>query len=124
MFLKSFCFIVGFIIISFVPVLKFYNDLLLNPKEQIILTPKNYSKIDISLNNEFRIPHIYSDTFQGTLYGLGYMHAKDRLWQIEIKRLVAYGRLAEYFGEEALFLDKYFRTLGLLEVCTKNWEIL
>ena len=50
------------------------------------------------------------------------MHARDRLWQMELKRLVAYGKLASVFGEEVLFMDKYFRTLELEEMCRKNIE--
>ena len=43
---------------------------------------------------------------------------------MQVKRLAAYGRLSEYFGEDVLFIDKFFRTLGLLEVCKKNLELM
>jgi penicillin amidase len=44
---------------------------------------------------------------------LGYLHASDRLWQLEFLRRVASGRLSELFGERALATDRFVRTLGL-----------
>ncbi|ADV68909.1 penicillin acylase family protein [Deinococcus maricopensis] len=59
------------------------------------------------------VPHIRasaSDT--DALYALGFVHAQDRLWQMEFQRRVAQGRLSEVLGEAALPQDKFLRTWG------------
>lgn len=45
-------------------------------------------------------------------FALGYAHAHERLWQMEIARRTASGELSEVFGEDTLSLDKYMRILG------------
>lgn len=120
--MKLILFTIGFIIFSIPALFGVYNDFLLNPTLSILLHHPQYPPITISIDPDFGIPHIFSETLEGSLFGLGYMHAKDRLFQMQIKRLVAYGRLAEMFGKEVMFLDKFFRTLGLKEICEKNWE--
>ena len=44
------------------------------------------------------IPHIFATTKADALFGLGYAHAQDRLWQMEFQRRIGYGRLCEIFG--------------------------
>ncbi len=46
------------------------------------------------------------------IYSMGFVHAQDRLWQLEKMRRVTKGRLAEAFGEKMLPLDTYLRTIG------------
>lgn len=61
----------------------------------------------------YGVPHIYAQSERDAYYALGYVHAQDRLFQMEMIRRVAAGRLAEVLGEEQLNVDKLFRTLGL-----------
>ena len=65
--------------------------------------------------DEFAIPHIYAKNNTDAFRTLGYVHAKDRLWQMELMRRIAPGRLSEVFGEATLETDKMFRMLGLGE---------
>lgn len=44
---------------------------------------------------------------------MGFAHAQDRLWQLELQRRMATGRLSELFGEKSLRQDIWFRTLDL-----------
>src|SRR3954469_9415776 len=44
------------------------------------------------------IPHIFASTKRDGLFGLGYAHAQDRLWQMEFQRRIGFGRLSEIFG--------------------------
>jgi len=46
---------------------------------------------------------------------LGYVHAQDRLWQMELMRRIAPGRLAEIFGTKALKSDMFFAGTGINE---------
>ena len=59
------------------------------------------------------IPTIHAKSEADGWRALGYMHASDRLWQLEFLRRTASGRLAELFGEVAYPTDRFTRTLGL-----------
>lgn len=51
---------------------------------------------------------------------LGYVHAQDRLWQMDFTRRIASGRLSEVVGEATLGHDRFFRTLGFRQVAEAN----
>ncbi len=59
------------------------------------------------------VPHIFAARELDAYYALGFVHAGDRLWQMDLMRRLAAGRLSEIFGEPALSTDKLMRTLGL-----------
>jgi len=59
------------------------------------------------------VPHIFADNEIDAYRALGYVHAQDRLWQMELIRRIAAGRLAEIFGTELVKTDKFFRGLGV-----------
>ncbi len=62
------------------------------------------------------IPHVFAESEVDAYFGLGYAHAQDRLFQLELNRRVATGTLAALVGEDALELDRLFRTLDLAHV--------
>jgi penicillin amidase len=68
------------------------------------------------------IPTIKAHSPQDALFGLGYVHAQDRLWQLEMHRRTASGRLAEVFGEAALETDKFLRALGARRAAAAQWK--
>lgn len=70
------------------------------------------------------VPHIYGQTRNDAAFGLGYAHAQDRLWQMEVNRRIAAGRLAEVFGPAALDNDKFLRTLGMRRAAEKALAFL
>lgn len=59
------------------------------------------------------VPRILAQTEDDAFFGLGYVHAMDRLWQMDLSRRVVQGRLAERFGERALATDRLMRALDL-----------
>src|SRR5690554_3082465 len=61
------------------------------------------------------VPHICAQSLDDALYGLGYMHATDRLTQILFARAVASGRAAETIAprDELQETDRFFRRVGL-----------
>jgi len=65
--------------------------------------------------DDYGIPHIYADNQLDALTTLGYVHAQDRLWQMELMRRIAPGRLAEVFGKDLIENDTFFATLGIDE---------
>ena len=65
------------------------------------------------LRDKHGIPHIYAQTEADLWRAQGFVHAQDRLWQMELNRRVAFGRLAELFGPVALDADRFSRIVGL-----------
>ena len=59
------------------------------------------------------VPHIFAQTDRDAYFMQGYLHARDRLWQMEFQTMFAAGRLSEVMGSRALQLDKSHRRLGL-----------
>jgi len=76
---------------------------------------QNISKNTTVYFDEFGVPHIYADTQKDAMTVLGYVHAQDRLWQMELMRRIAPGRLSEIFGSKALPNDQFFAGLGIDE---------
>ncbi len=66
------------------------------------------------------VPHIFGETDEDVFFGLGYVHAQDRLWQMLTNRRTVQGRLSEVFGSRTLYIDKLVRTLGLYEAATAS----
>ena len=63
--------------------------------------------------DEFGVPHIEAANEPDLYRALGYLHAQDRLFQMEIVRRLARGELAEVLGPKLVETDRLFRTLGL-----------
>lgn len=76
---------------------------------------KNIQKETTVYFDDFGVPHIYANSRQDAMIALGYVHAQDRLWQMELMRRIAPGRLSEMFGSKLLKTDKFFAGLGINE---------
>ncbi len=70
------------------------------------------------------VPHIYARSPRDGAFAMGYVHAQDRLWQLEMQRRIGAARLAEVVGEPGLETDRFLRTLGLYRVAERNFEAL
>lgn len=70
------------------------------------------------------IPHIYAQNRADLLRAQGFVHAQDRLWQMEQSRRIAYGRLAEIFGVAALEADRFCRIIGFGRAAQRELEQL
>src|SRR5262245_43441326 len=68
------------------------------------------------------IPHIFASTKADALFGLGYVHAQDRLWQMEFQRRIGHGRLSEIFGEATVPQDRFLRTVGFGRAARSAWD--
>jgi len=69
--------------------------------------------------DENGVPHIFGDSDEDIVRVLGYMHARDRLWQMDLSRRAASGRLAQVFGERAYDIDVFQRVIGLERTAEK-----
>ena len=65
------------------------------------------------VRDQYAIPHIAAASFQDAVFALGYAHAQDRLWQMEVSRRAIAGRLSELFGASTLPIDTMMRSIGL-----------
>ena len=70
------------------------------------------SSIDI-VRDANAVAHIYAGSSDDAYFALGFAHAQDRLWQLELHRRIAAGRMAEILGPNALDTDRFLRTLGV-----------
>ncbi len=108
----------GFLIV-FIPAI-FTLGLLFNSLSQKSFYPTSgeiavsglKSPVKIYFDN-FGVPQILAQNEDDAYFSLGYMHAQDRLWQMDLTRRVAEGRLSEIFGSSTLEFDRFFRTIGL-----------
>jgi len=63
--------------------------------------------------DERGVPHIKAEGEIDLYRALGYVHAQDRLFQMEMVRRLAQGELAEILGPKLVEVDRLFRTLGI-----------
>ena len=70
--------------------------------------------------DEYGIPHIYANSHLDAVTTLGYVQAQDRLWQMELMRRIAPGRLSELFGEDLIKNDQFFINIGIDEYSKKS----
>jgi len=70
------------------------------------------------------VPHIYAGSIDDAYFALGFVHAQDRLWQMEMNRRIGSGRLSEALGAATLDADKFLRTLGVRRVAEATLKAL
>jgi len=80
--------------------------------EQELSNLKNEVKVYYDIHG---IPHIYADEEIDAFRALGYVHAQDRLWQMELLRRIATGGLSEVFGADLVGTDKFLLSLGIAD---------
>ena len=67
------------------------------------------------------VPHVYAQGEADALFGLGFVHAQDRWWQMDFYRRVGRGQIAEVAGPEALPADRLMRHVGLGRASDASW---
>ena len=63
--------------------------------------------------DEYGVPLVAAGTEHDLMFAIGYVHAQDRLWQMDLVRHAGEGRLSELFGTETVPFDHLFRVVGL-----------
>ena len=74
------------------------------------------------VRDQYGIPHIFGDTDADVFFGLGFVHAQDRLWQMLIFRQAVQGRLSEVFGSRTLATDELMRRLDMNGLAASSYE--
>ncbi|UAY51033.1 penicillin acylase family protein [Ferruginibacter albus] len=75
--------------------------------------PQLKGKVQVYLDDRL-VPHVFAEQENDVYFVQGYLHAKFRLWQMELQTYKAAGRLCEFFGEKAINIDREFRRLGMV----------
>jgi penicillin G amidase len=80
--------------------------------QQATSVPGLSGPVDITYDEDW-VPRIHAGTEQDAAAALGFLHARDRMFQMELMRRAASGRLSEIAGSATLPIDRMMRTLGL-----------
>ena len=70
----------------------------------------------------FAVPHVFAVSDEDAWRSVGYLQARDRLWQMELYRRAASGRLSELLGEATVPIDQRFLTLDLRRAAEIEWQ--
>jgi penicillin amidase len=70
------------------------------------------------------IPQLYADSTHDLFMAQGYVHAQDRFWEMDFRRHVTAGRVAELFGPDLVPADAFLRTSGWRRDAEQEWNIL
>lgn len=76
------------------------------------------------VRDEHAVPHIYAQTPHDAFFAIGFLHAQDRLWQMEMNRRIAAGRLSEVVGKDGVATDGFLRTLGVYRAAQQAIQYL
>ncbi len=112
------------LIITFIVAGAIFHNMLLSslPKyNENIFTNKINSNIEV-YRDSFAVPYIIANSDEDAAFALGYLHAQERLFSMDLIRRAGEGRLAEILGEKALPFDKMFRTVGLVRNIKQNLD--
>ncbi len=71
-----------------------------------------HEAVEVLIDN-YGVPHIYAQNEDDLYFAQGYIHAQERLWQMELNRRIGAGRLSEVFGQVAVEIDRFCRRLGM-----------
>jgi penicillin amidase len=73
------------------------------------------------IRNDKGVPNIYAENEHDLFFAQGYVHAQDRLWQMEFFRRYGDGTLSEILGKPAIDSDRQARYFGLRRIAEKSW---
>ena len=80
-------------------------------------------KADVYIDDRL-VPHIFAEQENDAYFIQGYLHAKFRLWQMDLQTLSAAGRASEVVGEIALTHDREFRRLGMVYAAENSLKVM
>ena len=76
------------------------------------------------IRDEWGVPHIYAQNERDLFFAQGYVHAQDRLWQMEFNRRIGSGTLSAAVGDATLDDDRFLRTIGLRRAAERDWALV
>jgi penicillin amidase len=91
--------------------------------QQTVSIPGLSGPVDITYDADW-VPRIRAGSEQDAATALGFLHARDRMFQMELMRRAASGRLSEIAGPATLPIDRMMRTLGLRQHAVADFSTL
>jgi penicillin amidase len=82
--------------------------------------PNSVKDSTVVLYDDYAIPHIYAKSETDAFFALGYAHAQERLFQMDLIRRLAKGELAEILGPKLIPTDKMMRTLSIKQMADRS----
>ncbi len=76
------------------------------------------------ITDRYGVPHMYAQNEDDLFFAQGYIHAQERLWQMELNRRIGSGQLAEIFGAVGIETDRFARRLGMHRAAAEAEEHL
>ena len=76
------------------------------------------------LRDRWGVPHIYAKTTPDLVFAQGFVHAQERLWQMDFNRRLVAGRLSEILGPVSMQMDRWMRTLTMRRVAESEVGLL
>lgn len=74
------------------------------------------------VRDRWGIPHIQAGSARDAFFGQGYAIGQDRLFQLELRRMMAHGRAASFLNKGLLAGDRMARRIGYLRHAEEEWE--
>ncbi len=120
------------------PVLQYWVRKTKPQTQGAVLIPGLREKVSIRWG-PYAVPHIFAATEQDLFMAQGYLHAQERLWQMDLNRRFLSGRLAETFGENpvpwkelsirfrnrtTIDLDYFIRLMGIRRTSSASFRLL
>jgi penicillin G amidase len=90
------------------------------PKTKGTLTVAGLTAPVKVIRDKWGVPQIYAENEHDLFFVQGYVHAQDRLWQMEFNRRVGSGTLSAVLGDTTLDIDRFMRTLGLRRAAERD----
>ena len=88
-----------------------------------VMAPGLSGEVEIS-RDASGVTHVTAGTPHDLFFGQGWLHASERMWQMEVWRRIGAGRLSELFGESQVATDSFIRTLDWRGAATRDLEVL
>ncbi len=82
-----------------------------------------HGRVDV-VRDQWGVPQVYADDAHDLFLAQGYVHAQDRFWEMDVRRHITAGRLAELFGADLVPTDAVVRTLGWYRVAQQELGLL
>lgn len=89
------------------------------PQDGVIRVPGLEAPVEID-RDSLGVPYLRAADELDLVFAQGYVHAQDRLWQMELMRRAGQGRLSEIFGAGLLDSDRFLRALELAKVARRD----
>ena len=93
------------------------------PLEATVALPSLSGPTEVAIDHR-GVPHIFAPSGPDAWRALGWLHARDRLFQLDLQTRATEGTLTEWVGSAALPLDREMRQLGLAHLADSLWSAL